>query len=93
MSSFDEETEVPVLEQTLTDFNTPESEYLKKTEFREQMSAIQRLNEDEKNMLYLYAVEERSYKEIASKLGITVMKVKIKIFRARKKLREGREKQ
>ena len=57
------------------------------------MSAIQRLNEDEKNMLYLYAVEERSYKEIASKLGITVMKVKIKIFRARKKLREGREKQ
>lgn len=93
LSSFDEETEVPVLEQTLTDFNTPESEYLKKTEFREQMSAIQRLNEDEKNMLYLYAVEERSYKEIASKLGITVMKVKIKIFRARKKLREGREKQ
>lgn len=93
LSSFDEETEVPVLERELVSFNTPETEYLKKAEFGELMSAIQSLSEDEKNMLYLYAVEERSYKEIAGKLGITVMKVKIKIFRARKKLREGKEKQ
>lgn len=92
LSSFDEETEVPVLEQELVNFDTPETEYLKKAEFGELMSAIQRLSEEEKNMLYLYAVEERSYKEIAGKLGITVMKVKIKIFRARKKLREGKEK-
>lgn len=92
LSSFDEETEVPVLEQELVNFDTPENEYLKKAEFGELMSAIQRLSEEEKNMLYLYAVEERSYKEIAGKLGVTVMKVKIKIFRARKKLREGKEK-
>lgn len=54
------------------------------------MDAVQRLGEEEKQLLYLYAAEERSYKEIAAALGITVAQVKIKLFRARKKLREGR---
>lgn len=93
LSSFGEETEIPLLEQKLINFDTPENEYIKKAEYGELMSAIQRLNKDEKNMLYLYAVEERSYKEIAKKLSITVMNVKIKIFRARKKLREAKGKQ
>ena len=93
LSSFGEETEIPLLEQKLINFDTPENEYIKKAEYGELMSAIQRLNKEEKNMLYLYAVEERSYKEIAKKLSITVMNVKIKIFRARKKLREAKGKQ
>ena len=91
MSSFEEQTETPLLEQKLIDDVTPETEYFRKTELRELMSAIQKLNEDEKNLLYLYAAEECTYKEIAEKLGITVTQVKIKLFRARKKLREGRK--
>ena len=91
MSSFEEQTETPLLEQKLIEDVTPETEYFRKTELRELMSAIQKLNEDEKNLLYLYAAEECTYKEIAGKLGITVTQVKIKLFRARKKLREGRK--
>lgn len=91
MSSFEEQTETPLLEQNLIDDVTPETEYFRKTELRELMSAIQKLNEDEKNLLYLYAAEECTYKEIAGRLGITVTQVKIKLFRARKKLREGRK--
>ena len=91
MSSFEEQTETPLLEQKLVDDVTPETEYFRKTELQELMSAIQKLNEDEKNLLYLYAAEDCTYKEIAGKLGITVTQVKIKLFRARKKLREGRK--
>lgn len=91
MSSFEEQTEIPLLEQKLIDDVTPETEYFRKTELQELMSAIQRLNEDEKNLLYLYAAEDCTYKEIAGKLGITITQVKIKLFRARKKLREGRK--
>ena len=90
MSSLDEQNETPIMEQKFIDMATPETEYLEKTDFQELMSAIQRLKEDEKNMLYLYAFEEWTYKEIAAKLGISVIQVKNKIFRARKKLREGR---
>lgn len=82
MSSFDG--------QTLINQMTPETEYFKKSNFLELLGAIQRLKEDEKNLLYLYAVEECTYKEIAEKLGITVMQVKIRLFRTRKKLKEGR---
>ena len=87
MSSFDEQAEIPLLEQKLVNAATPETEYFKKADFHELMDAVQRLKEDEKNLLYLYAVEECSYKEIAGKLGMTVMQVKIKLFRARKKLK------
>lgn len=90
MSSFDEEAEIPILEQKLIDQMTPETEYFKKSDFLELMVAIQRLKEDEKNLLYLYAVEEFTYKEIAEKLGITVMQVKIRLFRSRKKLKGGK---
>lgn len=91
MSSFEEQTQTPFLEQNLIDDVTPETEYFRKAELRELMSAIQKLNEDEKNLLYLYAAEECTYKEIAGRLGITVTQVKIKLFRARKKLREDRK--
>lgn len=58
MSSLDEQNETPIMEQKLIDMATPETAYFKKTDFQELMSAIQRLKEDEKNLLYLYAVEE-----------------------------------
>lgn len=81
---------IPFIERELVDMETPETAYFQKADFRELMDAVQRLGEEEKQLLYLYAAEERSYKEIAAALGITVAQVKIKLFRARKKLREGR---
>lgn len=90
MSGFEEQTGISYIEQELVDTETPETAYFQKADFRELMDAVQRLGEEEKQLLYLYAAEERSYKEIAAALGITVAQVKIKLFRARKKLREGR---
>lgn len=90
MSGFEEQTGISYIEQELVDMETPETAYFQKADFRELMDAVQRLGEEEKQLLYLYAAEERSYKEIAAALGITVAQVKIKLFRARKKLREGR---
>ena len=90
MSSLGEETEISLLEQKLVNSVTPETAYFDKADLRELMSAIQNLREDERTILYLYAAEEYSYREIAEKLCITVMQVKIKLFRARKKLREGK---
>lgn len=90
MSGYEEQTGISYIEQELVDTETPETAYFQKADFRELMDAVQRLGEEEKQLLYLYAAEERSYKEIAAALGITVAQVKIKLFRARKKLREGR---
>lgn len=90
-SCFEEQDQEPLLERELVDAATPETEYFKKADFHDLMEAVERLGEGEKKLLYLYAAEERSYKEIAQRLGITVMQVKIRLFRARKKLREGRK--
>lgn len=40
-----------------------------------------------KNVLYLYAFQQMTYKEIAEVLDMSLAKVKITIFRARKELK------
>lgn len=90
-SCFCRQDEEPLLERELVDTATPETEYLKKADFSELLEAVQRLSEEERDLLYLYAAKECSYREIAQRLGLTVMQVKIKLFRARKKLREARK--
>lgn len=92
MSNFGEEAEEQILAQNLVNSDTPETTYFKKLEFTELRDVIHDLKEEEQNLLYLYAVEECSYKEIAAKLGQTVMQIKIKLYRARKKIRERRMK-
>lgn len=89
MSDLNEGVEISFFEQKLINEDTPETEYFRKEELSDLMSVMERLNKTEREMLYLYAVKECTYKEISEKLGMTVMQVKIKLFRARKKLREG----
>lgn len=91
MSGADENGEPSVLGEEMIHTVTPEMEYVRKEEFSELLLSIQKLEEEERTILYLYASEGCSYKEIAGKLGKTVMQIKIKLFRARKKLRERRE--
>lgn len=50
---------------------------------------IEALPEKQKNVLRLRDIEEMSYQEIASKLGITEEQVKVNLFRARQKIRQG----
>lgn len=93
MSSLDENTEKLLWEKNFINLVTPETEYFKKIEYEELINSIQRLKEVERNMLYLYAVEEHSYKEIAEEFGKTIMQVKIELFRSRKKIKGGGKKE
>ena len=76
------------MDKRLIDSRSPEEEYFQKIEVQAKLEAIQQLKAEERKLLYLYAVEECSYKEIAEKTGESLMQVKIKLHRARKKIKE-----
>ena len=88
MSSLGDEAEEAYLDKRLIETRSPEEEYFQKIEVQAKLEAIQQLKDEERKLLYLYAVEECSYKEIAEKTGESLMQVKIKLHRARKKIKE-----
>lgn len=49
-------------------------------------SAIEQLNVEDKALITLYYLEEKSINEVATVLNLTSENVKVKLFRARKKL-------
>jgi RNA polymerase sigma-70 factor (ECF subfamily) len=55
-------------------------------ELRNVLANLQKLPEQERAALLMYAEEEMSYQEIAVALGLTLSTVKVKIHRARLKL-------
>jgi RNA polymerase sigma-70 factor (ECF subfamily) len=65
-----------------------EKEYGIKQEYRKVINAMKRLDPDEREILALVLTEELKYAEIASLMGINEGNVKIKVHRARLKLRE-----
>ncbi|MBU5313765.1 RNA polymerase sigma factor [Tissierella carlieri] len=75
-----------------TDYNiastiSPEEIILNKEKEHRFMDNFNKLDESQKSILYLYAFQQMSYKEISEVLDISLSKVKINIFRARKKLK------
>lgn len=60
---------------------------LVREEYRQVLLAMQRLKKDERDIIALAISGELSYKEIASIAGISEANVKVKIHRARLKLR------
>ncbi len=66
----------------------PENEYRIKQEYKKVMSAMESLEEDEREILALALTENLKYREIASIMGINEGNVKIKVHRARLKLKE-----
>lgn len=60
---------------------------MKKEKEEQFMNNFHKLNRNEKNVLYLYGIQQMSYKEISEILDMSMAKVKITIFRARKKLK------
>ena len=70
---------------------SPEEEYLKRERVREAAEQIGSLPQVQRRALYLYAVEDRSYQEIAGILHKSIPQIKIAIHRARKKLTGERE--
>lgn len=65
-----------------------ENEYRVKQEYRRVINAMKRLDTDERELLALVLTEELKYTEIASIMGINEGNVKIRVHRARLKLRE-----
>lgn len=52
------------------------------------IGALERLSEDEYQVLMLTAMEDLSYQEIADALGVPIGTVRSRLFRARKRMRE-----
>ena len=69
----------------------PEEEYLKGEQVRRLAEQMEELPEVQRKALYLYAVEDKSYQEIAVALQKSVPQIKIAIHRARKRLIKERE--
>jgi RNA polymerase sigma-70 factor, ECF subfamily len=77
------------LEQDTEDQNSDiEKEYRVKQEYMKVMTAMKRLEKDEREILALALTQDLKYQEIAKVMGINEGNVKIKVHRARLKLRE-----
>ena len=77
------------LEQDVVDQGTDlENNFLIKQEYRRIIVAMNKLETDEREILALVLTEELKYREIASIMGINEGNVKIKVHRARLKLKE-----
>jgi RNA polymerase sigma-70 factor (ECF subfamily) len=60
-----------------------------KWELRAVLEALQRLPEDDREALLMYAQDGLSYASIASALGLSLAAVKVRVHRARIRLRES----
>ncbi|WP_416197400.1 MAG: RNA polymerase sigma-70 factor, ECF subfamily [Sporanaerobacter sp.] len=67
---------------------SPEEQIIDKERRDSLIKSFNNLNEKYKKVLYLYAFQEMSYKEISQVLGMSLAQVKITIFRGRKRLKE-----
>ena len=76
------------METELPDIVTPENEYLEKEHKSELMNAINALPDMYKMPIVLYHLEGMSYQEISSILGVSMSKIKNRIFRGRKLLKD-----
>lgn len=76
----------------LTNHITPEKEYVKKEEIKQLECAIKTLPDLYKIPIVLYHQQGLRYQEIADTIGEPLSKVKNRIFRGRKMLKESLEK-
>jgi RNA polymerase sigma-70 factor (ECF subfamily) len=68
--------------------NNQEHALMIRQEYRQVLAGMQKLNKDERDILALTLSGELSYRDIASIVGISQGNVKVKVHRARMKLRD-----
>ncbi|MBI9090435.1 MAG: sigma-70 family RNA polymerase sigma factor [Desulfobacterium sp.] len=68
--------------------DNPEEHHLLREEYQRVLTAMQQLEPDEKDLLSLAATSIYSYREIAQQAGISEANVKVKVHRARIKLKK-----
>jgi RNA polymerase sigma-70 factor (ECF subfamily) len=66
----------------------PEEQLLVRESYRKVLSAMQKLNKGQRDLLALTVSSDLSYREIANILGISETNVKVKVHRARILLKE-----
>ncbi len=77
------------LERDQRDYSSHQTDVLQiKQEYHQVLKAMKNLEDDERDILALVLSGDFRYREIASIMGITEANVKIKVHRARVKLRE-----
>jgi len=69
------------------DCGDPEADVLVREEYRQVLTAMEKLEKSERDVLSLAISADLSYREIAEIAGISEENVRVKIHRARKKLR------
>ncbi len=75
-------------EQNSIDERNSQDDFYIKQEYRQVMEAMKSLETDEREILSLVLTENLKYREIASIMGIKESNVKVKVHRARTRLRE-----
>ena len=81
------------LPEQLSDENTPEEIYLRSEKEQRIFEEIERLRQSDGDCFYLFAVCGIPAREIAKRLGITEVNVRVKIHRTRTKLKKILEKE
>ena len=76
-------------EQNTVDPISPDQQFLVREEYRKVLLALKGLNFEDRELLSLVAGESLSYREISSILGISENSVKVRVHRARKRLRSA----
>jgi RNA polymerase sigma-70 factor (ECF subfamily) len=66
----------------------PEHHMLVRDEYRQVMSAMQQLGKEERDTLALVVSSDMSYRDIAEMTGTSEQNVKVRVHRARRKLRK-----
>jgi RNA polymerase sigma-70 factor (ECF subfamily) len=66
----------------------PEQYFMVREDYQRVLKAFQQLDDDERDVLALAVTDDLLYREIAQVVGISEANVKVKIHRARVKLRE-----
>jgi len=79
---------VPLGEDPIDGSDNPETGFMVKQEYRHVIAAMQKLNEDERDILALAISDGISYRDIATIVGISVENVKVKVHRTRLKLKK-----
>ena len=66
----------------------PEQQFLIREEYQRVLAAMEKLERDERDILSLTVSSDMTYREIASVVGISEANVKVKVHRARIKIRK-----
>jgi len=79
----------PIDEQHPVDAVLVDHQILVREQYKKMLAALRSLNFDDREVLSLVAGESVSYREIAAILGTTENNIKVRVHRARKRLRKA----